>query len=360
MSKKYLEYYPNQIALENKFEKHLKNTKRFAEFCRGKDVPYYQDEGNWGTKLDLEDVSEREGVKRAYLLQEFYIWKEWKEKGRNIFHFSENITDLLKQTDVLDIDISLIKLPYSDFYIDLSSAKIPFEEDSSEIIEGAFIRDEYHDGKDYERAINIDFVSKEYIGKYWNINKDLCWDTERGFHSILLFLDRKDNLKTIEDAINFDKDGFVSTPMFDDRDEDTKKGLYSIHKQFVDRTINFIINCLLYLTTKEVDIDEKYPVDLPVHLKNKLDKATTKRKKEVVHSEILQNGFTKVKYVGYRLTTAKPLDNSGRELNPHWRRGHWRNQKFGENLNDSKLIWIMPTIVNKERGEPRKGHIYTV
>lgn len=51
MSKKYLEYYPNQIALENKFEKHLKNTKRFAEFCRGKDVPYYQDEGNWGTKL---------------------------------------------------------------------------------------------------------------------------------------------------------------------------------------------------------------------------------------------------------------------------------------------------------------------
>lgn len=51
--------------------------------------------------FDLEDVSEREGVKRAYLLQEFYIWKEWKEKGRNIFHFSENITDLLKQTDVL-------------------------------------------------------------------------------------------------------------------------------------------------------------------------------------------------------------------------------------------------------------------
>ncbi|MCL1689482.1 hypothetical protein CMT57_06000 [Elizabethkingia anophelis] len=359
MSKKYSEYYPNQIATDNKFEKHLKNIKRFSEFCRGKSVPYYQDEGNWGTKLDPGNISEKEGVKRAYLLQEFYIWKEWKEKGRNIFHFSENITELLKQTDVLDIDISLINLPYSGFYIDLSCAKIPFEEGGLEIIEGAFIRDE-HDGEGYERAINIDFVCKEYIEKYWNINKDLCWDSERGFHSILLFLDRKDNLKTVEDAINFDKRGFVSTPMFDDRDEDTKKRLYSIHKQFVDRTINFIINCLLYLTTKEVDIDEKYPIDLPFHLKSKLDKATTKRKKEIVHSEILHNGFTKISYIGYRLRSSNTLFNLEKEVAPHWRRGHWRNQKFGENLNDSKLIWIMPTIVNKERGEPQKGHIYKI
>ena len=325
---------------------------------QGEEVPYYQDEGNWGTKLDLGDVSEKEGVKRAYILQEFYIWKEWEEKGRNIFHFSENITELLKQTDVLDIDISLIKLPYSNFYIDLSSAKIPFEENSSEIIEGAFIRDDYHDGDDYERAINIDFVSKEYIEKYWTINKDLCWDTERGFHSILLFLDRKDNLRTVQDAISFDKSGFVGSPIFDDRDENTKDALYNIHKQFVDRTINFIINCLLYLTTKEVDIDEKYPVDLPIHLRTKLEKANKKRKKEVAHSEISQNGFTKIKYVGYKLKSNKSINISGGEVAPHWRRGHWRNQKFGENLSDAKLIWIMPTIVNKEKGEPQKGHIY--
>lgn len=349
MSKKYIEYYPNQLATGNKFEKHLKDVKRFQEFCRGKEVTYYQDEGNRGTKLDLGDVSEKEGVKRAYLLQEFYIWKGWKEKGRNIFHFSENINDLLKQTDVLDIDISLIKLSYSNFYIDLSSAKIPFEENSSEIIEGAFIREEYHDGDDYERAINIDFVSKEYIEKYWNINKDLCWDTERGFHSILLFLDRKDNLRTVQDAINFDKSGFVSSPMFEDRDENTKDGLYNIHKQFVDRTINFIINCLLYLTTKEVGIDEKYPIDLPIYLKTKLEKANTKRKKEVVHSEISQNGFTKIKYVGYKLKTNKSINSSGGEVAPHW-----RNQKIGENLNEAKLIWIMPTIVNKKKGRASK------
>lgn len=218
MSKKYSDYYANKIATDNRFEKHSKDIKRFREYCRGKEVPYYLDKGNWGIKLDLGNVSEKEAVKRAFLLQEFRIWSEWKKGGRNIFNFSENITELLKETDVLDIDISFIKLPFSSFYVDLCSAKIPFEKDGAEFIEGAFIRDEFYDGDDFERAINIDFVSKEYIEKYWPINKDLCWDTERGFYSILLFLDRKDNLRTIQDAVRFDKDGFVGTTIFDDRD----------------------------------------------------------------------------------------------------------------------------------------------
>jgi hypothetical protein len=175
---------------------------------------------------------------------------------------------------------------------------------------------------------------------------------------MLLFLDRKENLTTIQDAIKFDKDGFVGTAIFDERDDDTKIDLYLIHKQFVDRTINFIINCLLYLTTKEADIDEKYPEDLPIHLKASLEKANTNRKREIAKAEIFRNGFTKIKYVGHRIKKTKLTDNNGKEVSAHWRRGHWRNQKFGENLSETKLIWIIPTIVNKEKGEPQKGHIY--
>ena len=363
MTNEYLEYYPNKLAKDFKFEKQLKNEKKFQEFCRGKEVPYYKDEGNWGTKLDIGDISEKEAVKRAFILQEFRIWKEWKNSGRNIFNFSKNLAELLKETDVLDIDISLIKLPYQNFYIDLSSAQIPFEENGSEFIEGAFIRDDQDDGDNgetFERAINIDFVGKDYIEKYWNVNKELCWDMERGFHSMLLFLDRKDNLTTIQDAIKFDKDGFVGEALIDERDENTKIDLYLIHKQFVDRTINFIINCLLYLTTKEPDIEQKYTKDLPAYLKVKLQKANTNRKKEVVNAEIIKNGFTKVKYVGQNIRQIQSSNNSNGNITSHWRKGHWRNQKIGQNLTESKLIWILPTIVNKEKGKPEKGHIYEI
>lgn len=363
MINEYLEYYPNKLAKDFKFGKQLKNEKKFQEYCRGKEVPYYKDEENWGTKLDIGNIYEKEAVKRAFILQEFRIWKEWKKSGKNIFHFSQNLTELLKETDVLDIDISLIKLPYPNFYIDLSSAKIPFEENGTEFIEGAFIRDEQDDGDNgetFERALNIDFVGNSYIEKYWKINKDLCWDTDRGFHSMLLFLDKKDNLTTIRDAIKFDKDGFVGEAMIDERDDDTKIDLYLIHKQFVDRTINFIVNCLLYLTIKEPDIESKYPKDLPIHLKTKLGKANTRRRKEVVEDEIIKSGFTKVNYVGQNIKSTNINSGLNGEVSSHWRRGHWRNQKFGGNLSESKLVWILPTIVNKENGEPQKGHIYKI
>ena len=140
-----------------------------------------------------------------------------------------------------------------------------------------------------------------------------------------------------------------------------KIDLYLIHKQFVDRTINFITNCLFYLTTKDADLEEEYTSDLPTHLKTKLDKANTRNKKENADNEILRFGFTKVKYVGKNLKTKKGIEgDSGKELLIHWRRGHWRNQKFGQNLSESKLLWIMPTIVNKEKGEPQKGHVYEI
>lgn len=35
----------------------------------------------------------------------------------------------------------------------------------------------------------------------------------------------------------------------------------------------------------------------------------------------------------------------------HWRRGHWRNQPCGEKLQDSKIIWIQPTLINATVGE---------
>ncbi|MGS2761840.1 hypothetical protein [Sinomicrobium sp. M5D2P9] len=346
MTKKFSEYYPNQIAKDNKYEKYLKDENRLYRECR---KPHFE--------------SEKVGVKKAYVYQEFHLWKEWKNGGKNIFHFSKNLVELLRETDVLDIDLSLIKLPYSSLYIDLSEAKIPFEENGNEFIDGVFIRDEQDDGDDgqsFERAINIDFVGRDYIEKYWTINKDLCWDSERGFHSMLLFLDRKDNLKTVEDAVKFDKKGFVGEYTFDERDDDTKIDLYLIHKQFVDRTISLAINCLLYLTTKESDVTEKYPEDLPIHLKTKLEKANTKKKKETAKTNISESGFTKIKYVGYRIKTIPPKESTGKEVAAHWRRGHWRNQKFGVNLTESKLVWIMPTIVNKEKGEPKKGHLYEI
>jgi hypothetical protein len=40
-------------------------------------------------------------------------------------------------------------------------------------------------------------------------------------------------------------------------------------------------------------------------------------------------------------------DSTGRLVRPHWRRGHWRNQRHGPGRSFTKLVFIRPMLVNK-------------
>ena len=71
-------------------------------------------------------------------------------------------------------------------------------------------------------------------------------------------------------------------------------------------------------------------------------------------------GFSKINYIGntYKKSVNRNTDTPNKNVSPHWRRGHWRNQRYGEKLVEKKLIWIKPVIVNRDIGTPQKGHIY--
>ena len=82
----------------------------------------------------------------------------------------------------------------------------------------------------------------------------------------------------------------------------------------------------------------------------------SKKETEKIEKKIAETGFSKIHYVGNSFKKRSQVsDNSSLILSSHWRRGHWRNQRFGE-----KLIWIKPVIVNKSLGTPQKGHIYEI
>lgn len=40
---------------------------------------------------------------------------------------------------------------------------------------------------------------------------------------------------------------------------------------------------------------------------------------------------------------------TGREMPPHWRRGHWRNQRWGPGNRDTKLVFIRPCLIRPDR-----------
>lgn len=47
-------------------------------------------------------------------------------------------------------------------------------------------------------------------------------------------------------------------------------------------------------------------------------------------------------------------EGSGKEISTHWRRGHWRTQRFGEKLTQKKMILIKPMLIRADRAV---GHI---
>lgn len=57
-------------------------------------------------------------------------------------------------------------------------------------------------------------------------------------------------------------------------------------------------------------------------------------------------------YIG-RNYVARRESQGGTHASPrlHWRRGHFRHQRYGAHLSESKLIWIEPTIVSAKENE---------
>lgn len=82
-------------------------------------------------------------------------------------------------------------------------------------------------------------------------------------------------------------------------------------------------------------------------------KITTNKKKskrELWTPNFIGKGY-KIKEENTQLKLFKGQHSSPRL---HWRRGHFRNQRFGEELKEQKIIWIEPTLVGVHEDGERK------
>ncbi|MCM0751078.1 hypothetical protein DEA98_05895 [Brucella pseudogrignonensis] len=61
-----------------------------------------------------------------------------------------------------------------------------------------------------------------------------------------------------------------------------------------------------------------------------------------------QDGCRWINFCGYRTSFDKRKMLGGTAVG-HWRRGHWRNQRFGKALAESRLLWIRPTMVGADK-----------
>lgn len=296
--------------------------------------------GTQWTQSDFELQLARE-------LNFYYLFHDWNIRGRNIFHFSKEILTMFDNTDVDDIPLENIHLPYQSFYLSFSELDKQFgtHRDLNLFIDGVLVT------KDLGKENRIDFFFAPLIK---DEKKSQNWFVENRYSPILNSWFR----------INYDsekntlkKAGFVSKAFGEDKSElkieNTKNHFWNY--------IGLALNAICYISTKQQnEIVTNWTDDTPRHLIDNLSKAKTKKQKERITTELKNIGFSKIKFLGQEYRNSEfSIDSCDKST--HWRRGFWRNQGYGKDHKERfELIWIPPTIVNKEKGEVNKGHIYKV
>jgi len=294
--------------------------------------------------------------------------------GRNIFDFENKLVSLFKKTDVGDVPVTAIRLPYNAQYIGFG------RQDDLELVKNRFVDGAYlytEDGPDgYILHIELTTTSPNenltdetgYVTcRDWCYHFQLSLEEGR---SIDLVLDAalKNELNLINPELTEEQKselpGSFSTVINDSSREGKARRAAQLETGYETfRTaMNLVVNGLFYLTAHPDENSLEWPKDAPSSLTEKVEKAQTPKQEKRARSKLLPLGFTQVRFCRLPTHYAGSSTENGLSPKQHWRRGHWRNQPHGPERSLRKLIWILPVLVgSKEELEPESlGHIYSV
>lgn len=254
--------------------------------------------------------------------------------GKHIFSFSPVLIQSLMHTDFIEPLMSNARPPYNCLYLHFGSNGL----------------------RDYDRVTSIPIMLE---GAYVSFIVD-----DRGYFThICPVMTKADSL------LDTSYDSVIGAFRFAQRDDfnlwaafqDMLKMSDDPNTSFAGDIMKLILNCLLYLNYTDKDVKQQWMEGTPSRLLKQLHHGTNKERGRARRT-LENNGFTRIHFCGESLQREYEASARihGYEVSPHWRRGHWRNQAIGTGRQSHKLIWIQPTIVRRDLGEPTQGHIYEV
>lgn len=306
-------------------------------------------------------------------------------KSRQIFSFDRPLANALSETDVSDIPWEAIKLPYERLYIHFGTCLDKFQlcQDREYRIDGAYINhfsDSHISELAHRDVLEITFTGRLFNQTYrkvadiapeWAILTDPEYGCilaggngttigdalHRGTEASLMFYDRMD--ETIY------RNSFLCAQKFHILPDSTRitpfRDRYLRGEGLITEALPLLINCLFYLAYSYPITPPSFPPDAPPTLAHKLETTTSENKRRMLSEQMERLGYTKIHFVSHAgITNDPPLVETGRTIRSHWRRGHWRLQRYGTGLTLLKLLWIKPTVVNPSESPLDIGREYEV
>jgi len=380
-----LKYHPNRYAHSRPFFRALFNLFRqsadvngvglasaFMRICDKLVLEY------WDQELERFPVEQRPEHPTQLITGEESMFEHvarFAFCGRNIFHLSLPLTAFLRITDVDDVLWNSISLPYPAFYVWFGPQQEWRFGNGRYCADGAYVSTIPNDGGiqifvttvepdlDYSHppsfAIHRDFyyyIAFEFTDASETVGTTLARtvgtdnDFQRGFQPPEIDL---------ETARLADEHGITLSQK--SPEEITQAN--TVEERIADlpvfrQVLGLLVNGLCYLSSPSREVVRRYPRSAIETLAQSAAAALGKRERQ----RLRQNGYTEINFCGESLEREYGTGFTGKELSPHWRRGHWRNQACGPARSEHRLTWIRPTLVRKEKQADGEvdGHIYRV
>ena len=247
------------------------------------------------------------------------------------FLIDDALVELLEQTDISDdVPVSVLSLPYPRCYLELGKARkvsavVPNLVSGMHSLEGAYL----------EQANS----PRKGPGLYVMLTgSPLGHDNAMDDATSSLFIPTSNPNQSLREALAGARaqSGELAKSL----------GLKATPQEFFEDEINalmLIVKALLYIGLPQAR--RALHKDLSQALAAaKSKKNPSKRDKALQEARRLSD---------YILVTAAPAErnapsaDTGRSVKPHWRRGHYRMQRFGPQLAQQKLVFIQPTLVGE-------------
>ncbi|GJD22815.1 hypothetical protein RIVM261_077710 [Rivularia sp. IAM M-261] len=318
--------------------------------------------------------------------------------SNNIFDFDSDLLKMFESTDVDNVLLKDINLPFPTTYLHFGkqsnkkisgnisaiidsftiTKKFPgFKKDVDFFLDGAYISQCPNTGK-----LRITLTTaKDKKNKYIYNCIDSYEDTFE------LELVKTSQHTTVGEAVELQKKQLLlfnqnellqkslKSGFRESLDNDLNKIKLEADKKinYVIKSLKIIVNCILYLQSYSNEIEEDYPSE---NVEYKSNSTNGFVKTAVAKKESSKRQFQKIKFCGRKKkpfisveqqTTSSDvdidlLDENKRSLSPHKRRAHTRKQRYGKGLEQWRYVWIKETTIHKDKYQysPNNYRIYEV
>jgi hypothetical protein len=345
----YSVYAPLRYEVTRSFAKKFCQRAKAVEFLRGADRLYliFTNELHdlIAKKIPIDILNYFICKNESEALRSYY---DFFKDGRVIYDFHKNLTTALLATDVEKVSLASIKFPSDAFYLHFGDVKWP--EDYPLQIEGVYFN-KSDNGFSLLPVANGKFTSpfevevnnsKKYQRIPVNINGD--------YVDIDGFLNSETSRISTLTTNCIEVTGVPEMPDL--------LGLTSLDPVRHAMTVRVVINCLLYLSAVPSDIDEDWDDRAPRALVLQASDSKKEGARQSAERTLANQDYLKVKLVGRKFLagTGHHAGQSVKKIT-HLRRGHFKNQAYGPEWAEHRIIFVPPVLVNSDSGEI-PGRIY--